>query len=418
MTDLAAGIKLGRMPYGVLGRIERLDFDGENLSTGGRLEPVDETDDADRVALLAVRREQLLGLASPWDTPTQPVIVTGDDSITGYYADMRVSVDVDHMHAGHFSWQLTGRRLLGRDTPGHELHQVGGLRSNSHSITAGSVLPWIGVPSAVTEFYSGEASGSAFDLTRGSDTGNVGIYQYATGFNRRIAYMQCPIGSHWDGAAIITLGTDAHPVIGRQVWDSDASTNGWRIGNGLIRVSQSATTGELLVESYLSGAWVAENYSLKYDSAGKTIDSMTTFTVLVNTPEVCTVRVGLRSGSHLHRHLLDITVRRGDRLAEFTWRTDEALLGRVSHDAAEAAVDLTAGAATVGIRESAGSLPKWVIYTTSTPTTDNVNGTIERTTAGATYAFAIGHTNSTDSTDDLRKSYLAVNECWQSLVGR
>jgi len=417
-TPLAAGIRLGRMPYGILGNLETLEFDGEGLSMSGRVAPVG---DGDRVATLAVRREQLLGLASPWDTTTQPIIVRDDPSITGHYADLSVRTDIDHMGSGHFRWQLSGRRLLGRDVPGHELHQVGGLRSNSHAVLVGSVSPWAAIPAAATEFFSGESSASStFDLTRVSDTGSVGFYIYATGFNRRIAYFVCPPENHWDGAALITLGASLHPVTGRQVWDSDAATNSWRIGNGLVRVSQSATAGELLVESIgvANSTWTPENYSLRYDAAGSLITAFTTFTVLVNTPEVCSVRVGMRAGANRHRQLLDITVRRGDRLAEFTWRTDENLLGRVSHDPAEAATDLTVGAATVGIRETAGALPKWVIYTPAAATTDTVNGTIERTTQWPSFPFAIGMTNATDSTDDLRKYYLGVNECWQSLVGR
>lgn len=418
-SDLAQGIKLGRMPYGVLGEVSQLSFDGETVRMGGRIEPVTEDTDADRIALLAVRREQLLGLASPWDSPTQPLIVAGDPSITGYYADLAVSTDIDHMGAGHFTWSLAGRRLLGRDAPGHEILQVGGLRSNSHSIVAADALPWVAVPAACTEFYSGVSS--TFTGTRVTDTGDVGFRTHATGFNRRISYMVLEPARYWDGAAVIELGADHHPVTGRQVWDSDASSNGWRIGNGLVRVSQSATAGELLVES-VNGAgttWASENYSLKYDSAGKTIDTMTTFTVLCNTPEVCTVRVGLRSGTHRHRHLLDITVRRGDTLAEFMWRTDEALLGRVSHDPTEAASDVTDGGATVvGITENTGATEPWIILQAAAATESNANGWISRTTQGTSYAFAIGTSDATYSASDVRKYYFGVNECWQSLVGR
>lgn len=419
MSNPAERIKLGRLPYGVLGTVDGFEFDGETLSLAGRVKEVAADTDEERAALVAVRREQLLGVGSPWDTQWLP-IVTDDPSLTGIYADPSVSVDADYPGVGHFRWRLRCRRVLGRDAPGIEVEQIGGLRSNSHSITAADVTPWVAVPSAVTDFYAGAASGSTFSKTRSTDTGSVGIYRYATtGINRRTLYARLPVADWFDGAGLIEVGSDRHPVTGRQLWDTDAASNQWRVGNGLIRVSQGTTAGTLLVEHYYGGTWASNTYSLAYDSAAKTIDSMTTFTVLVNTPEVVSVRVGLRSGSYLHRHLLDITVRRGSLMADFIWRTDEALLGRITRSSPAGASKLTTGGgADYGLGNSTTSAPRWVMMMTAAQDEDTTNEWIERTTDGTAWAFGIGASNSDTTASGLKEEWFGLNEAYQTVVAR
>lgn len=421
----AALIRLARLPYGVLGTVSTLAFDGDTIEMAGRIEPVEADHDDDARALLAVRRDQLLGLgeAWAWDAPHHPIVALDDPSLTGMYGDWRVKVDADHLGVGHFAWSLTARRVLGRDAPGFELEQVGGHRINDHSITAGSVTPWFGVPAAVTDFYAGESGGSTFALSRTSDTGAVGIYRYSTtGVNRRLAAFHLPTVDHYDGAALIELGEDRHPVTGRQVWDTSAASNLWRVGNGLVRVSQSTTTpGALYVERYHGGAWSGHTYTLSHSHATTpaTIDAMSTFSVLVNTPEVVTVRVGLTSGSLLHRHLLDITVRRGSLAAEMVWRTDLALLGRVTHSPTAGSSKLTTGGgADYGLAHSSGTAPRWAMMQPSSQAEDTTAEWIARAADAATWAFMIGATDSSTTTTGMRDEYFGVNECYQQVVGR
>lgn len=418
MSTLASTLRIGRVPRGRFHNAERIRWDGDRISgLSGRTTEADTAD-------LPTIREQILGLGNTIDQPVVAVDCTADPSLNGYYAVGRVRADFDPGSSalGHFGYDLELERLPDRDTPRIELMSVGGLRSNSHSIAAGSVVPWVGIPAVTPDFWNGEATALplAFATTRvcANAPDGVGLATYSTtGIARRLARFSLPPINYFDGAAELTLGGD--PVVGRRIPNSDAATNNWQVSNGIVAVSPGSTAGRINILSVnaAGNALTSRDFDLIYYDSGTplTIDAFTTLTVIRNTPEVVVVRVGCRSGSRLELVVLDITMRRGARIAEFTMRTETSTAKTVQCNVASAATD-PGGAVTF---QSAGT-ERWVMFTPQANTADTTQGGITITSSRAD--FGIGHytngASSPEARSNLLEQYFGVVESWQVIVGR
>lgn len=415
---LGPTIKLGPLPYGILHNVERIRWDGDSVEFSGHTaEFADATE-------LAVRREQLLGLSHSLDMPVLPIIFGDDPYRTSYFTDVEVGVEdpagVDRLR--RLPYTVRARRVPGRDAPLFELLSLGGLRSNSISFAAASADPWIGVPAAVTDFWNGEDADYALDYTRtlGAGVDGVGISLYTTTGNaRRLATYTLPIDSYYDGACKLTLGGEV--VTGRQVWDTDADANDWSITNGIVTVSPAPTSADkqqfrvVGLTGTGGGTSTTKDFRFYFEDTGSQVpDSFTTLTVIDNRPEVARIRLGMRVGTTRYRIVMDITVRRGARLAEFTWRMDESFVVTVDRGAtADAATAMTGG-----LKD--GSSPRWLMISPNTVTAGTVQGELALTSAGTRLSVGLGIVDGTSGDDDNanRDQYFGALEARQLVVGR
>ncbi len=417
MTTLASTIRIGRVPRGRFHNAERIRWDGDRISgLSGRTTEADTAD-------LPIVREQILGLANTVDQPVVPLDCTAEPSLDGYYAVGRVRADFDPGASalGHFGYDIELTRLPDRDIPRLEFMSVGGLRSNSHSIAAGAVVPWLGIPAATPDYWNGEATALpfTFDTTRACATApdGVGLATYATtGIARRLARFSLPPTNYHDGAAELSL--DGNPVVGRRIHNSDAATNNWQVSNGIVTVTPGATAGTVNIANLNAAGTTTtdRDFDLIYYDSGTplTIDAFTTLTVIRNTPEVVVARVGCRSGTRLELAVLDITMRRGARLAECTFRTETSTAKKIQCTTA------SAGTAGTSLIYASSGAERWMMLTPQSWTDDTTQGGMTITSSRAD--FGIGHHTHGDSTpegrNDLRDQYFGVVEPWQVIVGR
>lgn len=363
---------------------------GVIVDTGGALT-------ATSYAHLVLLRAQVAGLA---DNPAEPVVGVswpGDASVDGFYEVISAAVDMPArgLAARKLNWKVRLRRVA--VYPDINSLTVGdAVRTNAHSIGKGDTVPWWALPDAATMDYIPGAS----TATRAAETGDVKV-QYSTGglimFNRTNRW-QCPAADYYDGAARIELfdGVGWYAAVGDRL-PNTLPTYGWRINNGLVRVSYGVGDGLLKVEHYISGAWsVSKTYKVTVTTTPSTIGAFRTFTPVWNSPEVVTVRLGLdqANASIPAAVTIDLTLRRGALWVEgVTSRTSEIVsyLGSelgLYRNTAEAATAVTSGIRATSADAQGG---KFWMCTSLGKTNDLTQGGFYVSSAVNEFDWAVGY---------------------------
>lgn len=342
-------IKIGRAGRDTglgLNSPRRWSVDGDDVDCEGALT-------GDSLGELVILRAQVAGLVGNRDEPVVAVSWAGDASVDGYYRVVSggVAMPPRGLAARKLDYSLRLRKLS--VYPRIESVLVGDtVRTNAHSIAKGTTVPWWAVPNdAVMDYIPG-----ADDTTRATETGTVRVWYKTNGtvlYNRTSPW-SCAASDYYDGACRFEVtpdGTSWVALVGRRLPNTHQQY-GWRINNGLVRVSVSAGDGLVTVEHYVSGSWsVSKTYKLTVTTTPTTIGSFRTVTVKRNGPEAVTVRLGLdqANGAVPAAVTVDLTLRRGALWVEGVMsRTAEVVthlaneMG-VYRNTAEAATAITSG---------------------------------------------------------------------------
>lgn len=359
---------------------------GDEVDTAGALT-------ASSFAKLLILRAQVNGLA---DNPDEPVIAVnwaGDPSIDGYYEVLDASVPMPAR--GLAALKLDYRVRLRRIASHPDINSIisgNAVRANSHTIVKANTAPWWATPADATMDHVTGATAA----TRTADSGSVKV-QYTTDgtlLYNVVRRWACIASDYYDGASRVevTDGINWYATVGRGL--PNVPMDGWRITNGLVRVTYGGGDGLLTVEHYVSGAWsVAKTYKLTYTSSKTTLGAFTTITVKDNRPECVTIRLGLeRDTTAPYQMTVDITIRRGALWAEVVVTRDpetgtEAI--GIYRNTAEAATAHTSGVHATAADAQGG---KYVLTTSFTKTNDLTQGGFY-VSAGATTAidFMVGY---------------------------
>lgn len=346
---------------------------------------------ASSFAKLIILRAQVNGLA---DNPDEPVIAVnwaGDPSIDGYYEVLDASVPMPAR--GLAALKLDYRVRLRRIASHPDINSIisgNAVRANSHTIVKANTAPWWATPADATMDHVTGATAA----TRTADSGSVKV-QYTTDgtlLYNVVRRWACIASDYYDGASRVevTDGINWYATVGRGL--PNVPMVGWRITNGLVRVTYGGGDGLLTVEHYVSGAWsVAKTYKLT--SSETTLGAFTTITVKDNRPECVTIRLGLeRDTTAPYQMTVDITIRRGALWAEVVVSRDpetgtEAI--GIYRNTAEAATAHTSGVHATAADAQGG---KYVLTTSFTKTNDLTQGGFY-VSAGATTAidFMVGY---------------------------
>lgn len=386
------------------------NVNGDTVEAGGALT-------ATSYAKLVLLREQVNGLTDNRDEPIVAVTWPGDASRDGYYQvlDAAVPMPPRGLAALKLDWRVRLRRVAAY--PDITSLLVGSaVRTNAHAIAKGSTAPWWAVPDAATMDYIPSASAA----TRTTDTGAVTIWYRTDGtvLYDRSCRWQCPASDYYDGACRIELwdGTAYgwYALVGRRI-PNTAATYGWRLTNGLVRVSWGSGDGLLLVEHYVAGAWsVAKTYKLTVTTTPTTIGAFRTVTVKRNSPAFAHIRLGLdqSNGAVPAAVTVDLMLRRGALWVEGVMaRTPEMVayaaneMG-VYRNSAEAATAHTGGIhATTA--DATGGLGKYLLNTSLAKTNDLTQGGFYAGTGVDQLDFQIGYEPPTPATinDFTRQTY-------------
>lgn len=361
-------------------------MNGDEVDAGGALT-------ASTFARLLVLRAQVNGLADNRDEPIVAVNWAGDPSVDGYYEVLSAQVPMPArgLAALKLDWRVRLRRLAVHPDISSVL---GGnlVRANAHSIAKGTTVPWWATPADATmDHVTGATS-----ATRAAETGNVKV-QYTTDgtlLYDTVRRWAAPASSYYAGACRVevTDGIAWYAIVGRDL--PNVQMTGWRLNNGLVRVSYGGGDGLLTVEHYVSGAWsVSKTYKLTYTTSKTTLGAFSTVAVKDNRPECAQVRLGLeRDSTAPYQLTVVITLRRGSLWAELVVTRDSATgtesIG-IYRNTAEAGAAHTSGVHADAADAQGG---KYVLTTSKAKTDDLTQGGFY-VSAGASTAvdFMVGY---------------------------
>ena len=310
---MSSRITIGRVGLDIdTEELDRWEQSGDTVSCSGTFLVAS-------VAAAQAMRAQLLGLLGP-DEPIVPVVWSDDTNLNGYYRvlDMQVGTDQFTLTNGLLSWSAKLQRFSAY--PLVEMALRGGARTGMPgAITAtgfhATPVSWQGV-----DYGTGTAQTPTARTTYAQ--GNLEIVTSTSSTTLNLVTAGVDPSDYYDAAASITSG--GYSVVGR---DMPNSTTSWGIGNGLIRFAQSSGAGNDLV------MYVAKNDgSSEYGPFGLywSIDgpvktrtgTLRSVKILRNSPEECVIRLAYNyttlPTSYLGSLIVDISVRRGSRIATIT----------------------------------------------------------------------------------------------------
>lgn len=241
----------------------------------GLAEPLSWADDGGRVVVTGnyaassltdglVKRDQLLGMVDNWDELIIPVILDGEPRVNGYYRVLAASFTTDRwtrLKGNLYDYRVELERVQGFTQPLCESILSGTLLTNAVGAVTADMQGLHAMPAAGTE-YSSPLTGT--NGSRSSSDGNIMVRPTTVGNPTLSGTTRSALAPRdfYIGACTIEQGSALQPVVGRTLAQPDVTN--WRLSNGLVRVTPSASPGKLDVAHY-----VAPHYS-DFETAGTT----------------------------------------------------------------------------------------------------------------------------------------------------
>lgn len=382
----------------------------------------------------AVRlRDQLLGYLDNPDEPIVPVIMDSEPRLTGYYrvVDVAVPTDQKALSVGALTYSVTLEPVAGFAQPYLESVISGALLTNVVGAVAADGYQFHVVPSVAMEYFR---EPQPLVYTRGSADGDLSLFTTnGAGLGQVAAPASFALtpANFYIGACTIEQGSPLQPVVGMMLAQPDLVN--WRLSNGLVRVTPNGTAGKLDISHWdWANAWsTPKTYQITGTTLAGALYNPRSLTIARNSVEECVIRLGCASsvqGIAFGRINLDISLRRGDRLARIYLTSDRADQWQVKRDTTEAATAITYGAVTLGgIRatNNDGDINRYVLLSyQAAVTSDLVNGKLTQNALSTTMDIGIGlesggaSASAPDRAFDLAQQYLAMQSEAQRVVKR
>lgn len=182
--------------------------------------------------------------------------------------------------------------------------------------------------------------------------------------------------------------------------------SGWTLSNGLVRVRPLASGGVLEVAAYTGGAWRAKAWDVLFNAASLGVFNQCI--IMDNEPGLVTIRMlkAMTNG----RLYLDVTLRRGQRIAEVYIQSEFGGTLKIARSSTETGVNTLAGTVVASANDADGN--KYIVGSARTFTAD-LNGGLSKAAASALDAFVgvvAGGTGAVagDTATDLQKQYMGL----------
>lgn len=301
-----------------------------------------------------------------------PVTFTSKDDRNGYYQVRDVGAKLMSWTGEVITcdWNLTLERF-GTDTEVDLESRLSGASARNNSFSATGER-WHAPPIGHYAYWS--ASTQPSTVTRTGADGAMTVYRgVPMSVNPRWG---CPVGQYLAGRVRFL---DAN---GLERTGSNFTTpaSGWELNNALVRVRPLTSSGVLEVSAYTGGGWQAKSWDLL--SGGVSIGAVDTVTVLHNEPEMIVIRL-LRAQSP-GRIAVDVTLRRGSRLAELYVQASFSSTLKVVRATTEAGTSAT-GYVRATANDGAGN--RYIVGSALTHTADTTNGGISLASTTTLDAF-------------------------------
>lgn len=349
-----------------------------------------------RLSAVAVarQREDLLSLPGYF----LPVVFSIKDYLNGFYTvgDAQGSIEDWDDNLLVFRWQMNLLRAGTESEIDIESRLGGSLtRVNDFTVT--------GVRTHAPAITHGGYWTNGTVTTAVSRTGEDGVVKLYTGLavNMSPRWATTPAG-YLTGRVRFT------DELGRERAGDGAklAATGWTLSNGLVRIRPLASGGVLEVAAWTGGAWRVKNWDVLFSAV-----SLGTFdycTLITNELGIVTLR--LMKNMTNGRLYLDVTLRRGQRLAELYIQSEFSGTIKVMRSSTEAGTNALGGTIVASANDADGN--KYIVGSARTFTPDT-NGGISKAATATLDAFvgvvAAGTGAVTgDVAADLQKQYVGL----------
>lgn len=327
---------------------------------------------------------------------TVPVVFTDKDELTAFYLVTSARAEMDTWAGGTLpsvSWEV-GLARLGTERDVEVESMVPTIdRQTVHAVTP---VFWHATPVGATSYLTGPTV-PASSITRESSDGLVPVH---LGIPEDVAprwnvtaedYLKGSVRLLFDGVQFVTQDTP------------EAAT--WEMNNGLVRVQPGATTGQILISAWDTGAWrSAKAFSLT--EAGVSLATDPELTILRNEPEEAILR--LTYPTTAGRTTVDLSLRRGSRFVTGVMKRHSASAMGVLPTPTEATGTLVTG----GIMHAAdGDGNRTVLGSAAAVTASAADGGISLAATTRLDFFAghqVGAPAAGDAYADLMAQYLGT----------
>lgn len=354
------------------------DADGDQVNLAGFLH-------APAVGDALALRQQILGYAENIDEEVIPITWAADSTISGYYRVRKAAVAMKGASLAHglFEWQMQLERVQGYASPLFESVLLGAALENAHSYSGAT--PWHAVPAAVTEVTK---TGVSAAYTRDSADGDVRVH-LLSGYEQTPRFYLAP-EDYYIGAATLELGSGSlfRTIVGLQ---AENLPTAWRLSNGLVRVTPSATAGAIDISHFDGTNWdTAKTFKVRVNSS-HIVNEFTNITVLRNSAEEVVIRLAgaTDGGLAVGPVSIDLALRRGDRLVRGFIQSDVAYAWKVVRATNEASTAITGG---IRATSNDANGNRFVIFTSKAFSTTGslTEGGLYSSSAVRAFDFAIG----------------------------
>ena len=321
-------------------------------------------------------RQQILGHIGE----VVPVVSSDDSSLTGYYRVLDGTVGLDALD--EFSVSVDLERADNYAALMFESQLIGADLANGLGVVGAA---WHALPQSATDRSRPNLTDA---VNRSSADGSMTLF-FHSAYETYPRFRLAP-ASYYVGAARLEISDDLgtqHVVTGNQVANKPF---GWRLSNGVVRVSPEldADAG-LVVEHWDGSEWdTGKEYRIEVPSRSTVIDNYTGLVVLRNDPEEVVIRLLVSYADGLQAtKTLDLGLRRGDIWVRGYLQSEVAVTWKVVRDSAEASTAYTGG---IGASGDDASGNRYQLVSPTMTTKDTTNGGIEEPSAVTKSDFAIG----------------------------
>lgn len=347
------------------------------------------------LAELEQRREDIMGLQDA----LIPVRFTDKDNLDGYYrvVDTGASQTNWQGEVAWVDWNLSLELIGPANAVDLESRITAAGRVNDHGLSASAA--WH-APAVGAYGYDTGANTPSGTVSRVGSDGTVTVFLgVPTGVNPRWG---AALAAYGGGRARFTL--DGFERTGTNL---TVAGSAWSLDNSLVRITPAASA-TLSVDTWDSGAWTTKAWNVSVAGSGAALGSPSAVTVLRNDYEAATVRLVWDRAPG--RASLDLTLRRGSRLAEGYLQTGAANTLAVYLATTEAATSPASSAyVTATGNDAAGN--RFIVASARSFTALTVQGGLQKTSTrtldfGVGVVFNGGSASTGDAATDLRSQYL------------
>lgn len=338
--------------------------------------------------------QQLRGLMNNADESVVPVTWDQDATWDGYYrpVEVRVNDSPTMLEAGFCPAHVSMRRVAGAASAQFETTAAIIVMTNAHGVPTTDPSGIVGLPYTDLQEASIPADvaiGATFSsfLSGTSLTTDSGVVRYARTGNTTARVMRwrwyTPPAYYYDASCKFeqSYGGTYYPLHGKQVL---VASNAWRISNGLVRVTVTATTID--VSHYDGSQWdTVKSWTLAGITGGPSLQEQPVVRVTKNAAHCVSVKLVVGMETSVSSTTLDITLRRGMRIASFVVNSNYTSDWYIQNS--EAGTALTGGFRATST-DAAGN--RYVVASPSAQTNTLASGRLKLTAAAQTFRFGIG----------------------------